>query len=45
MKYLVVDDDAIQQTLISNYAQDTPGLTEVGTCSSAMEATEVLNHQ
>lgn len=45
MKYLIVEDDPVQQTLINQYAEETPGLTKVGVCSSAKEATRHITNE
>lgn len=42
---LVVDDEPVARKGIAGYVEQTPFLTLVGTCKSAVEANEVVHHE
>lgn len=42
---LIVDDEALARRLLADYVSKIPALELAGTCSNALEAQEVLQHQ
>lgn len=45
MKCLIVDDEDISRKILEKFIEQTPPLKEVASCSSAVDAIEVLGNE